>query len=420
MPICILARSDLLFNTSLLIRGIHDIFKGNYAHLCLVVSFLIHLAELLSACYTVAFTIQLYTAHRRSPPILSLLFIFVFSSIFCFTLCHRNTYVECHEELKLIWFMTDVLFSFVIPFSLILIYNIRIVNFIRKHLRSPISIQSTLMRKRQHSRSNDKIYNLDDTFDIDNNLTNSNGTCINTDENQNIETNFKQEDPTASVEIKHQRKRSSISSLFDRSHPDKSLSHSHFQPGFRPFVLSKLASHFKKNILSDSFSNPLSRKLSYQSNDKEFFSQTLARACQSIRVTRMLVLVSICFLILKAPAHLCVIALKIYTSVDASVFNDHNDIDLYLTTKKLTTCEVINYVSRNEINNLTKNDTILSLFQHDRIMRDPFAIHLFYVAILLTQSMAYASYSIIFFLYSFSGIAFRKSLRQFINTFTKR
>ncbi|CAM4792903.1 unnamed protein product [Rotaria magnacalcarata] len=106
-----LALSDLLFYTAFLIRGIHDIFKGNYAHLCLVVSFLSHLAELLSACYTVVFTIQRYTAvrypleaaaHRRSSPILSLLFIFVFSSIFCFTLCHRNIYVECHEELKLI------------------------------------------------------------------------------------------------------------------------------------------------------------------------------------------------------------------------------------------------------------------------------------------------------------------------------
>ncbi|CAF1517932.1 unnamed protein product [Rotaria magnacalcarata] len=88
------------------------------------------------------------------------------------------------------------------------------------------------------------------------------------------------------------------------------------------------------------------------------FSRTSARTCQSIRVTRMLVLVSTCFLILKAPAHLGVIALKIYTSIDAPVFNDHSGIDLYSTTKKLTTCEVINYVWRSEINNLTQNDTV--------------------------------------------------------------
>ncbi|CAF5139936.1 unnamed protein product, partial [Rotaria sp. Silwood1] len=209
--------------------------------------------------------------------------------------------------------------------------------------------------------------------------------------------------------------------LFDRIHVDKSLNHSNFQSGFRSFVSSKVTSHFNKNSnsLSDSLSSRFSRKSSYQSNDNELVSTKSTRTYQSIRVTRMLVLVSTCFLILNAPAHLCVIALKIYTSINVPVFNEQIEIDLYDPTKNLTSSEIANFASNNDIHNQTNNTTILSSFQHLGVIEDNIAIHLFYMAVLLTQLIAYASYSINFFLYSFSGVAFRTSLKQLLSTFQR-
>ncbi|CAF3102940.1 unnamed protein product, partial [Rotaria sp. Silwood2] len=78
-----------------------------------------------------------------------------------------------------------------------------------------------------------------------------------------------------------------------------------------------------------------------------------------------------------------------------------------------------NFVSNNEIHNQTNNKTILSSFQHDGIIEDQITIHVFYMAILLTQSIADVSYSVNFFLYSFSGIAFRINLKRSINTFQR-
>jgi len=213
---CFSALSDLLFNIALLIRGIHDIFKGDSYHLCIIISFLSHLAELLSACYTVSFTIQRYTAvryplkvaiDRRSSPIISLLIILILSSIFCFLLCHENVYVECHEELKLSWFIADALSSFIIPFFLIVIFNILIVNFIRKHSRSPISVQSTLLRKnKKHFKNNYKTYHHDETCITDNNtITNVMNSFVHCEENEIIELKTKK--------IDNQTHRASISSV---------------------------------------------------------------------------------------------------------------------------------------------------------------------------------------------------------------
>jgi hypothetical protein len=120
-----------------------------------MISFLSHLAELLSACFTVLFTIQRYTAvryplkavvHKGSSPIVLIFLIFFWSLIFCIALLHGNTYIDCHEELKLSWFIADALSSFIIPFSLILIFNICIINLIRKHAQSSIMSQSILLR----------------------------------------------------------------------------------------------------------------------------------------------------------------------------------------------------------------------------------------------------------------------------------
>jgi len=171
------------------------------------------------------------------------------------------------------------------------------------------------------------------------------------------------------------------------------------QSAFRLSVSSKPSSKYKRRSSYDSFTDRLSCKISSQSNENEVIARISTRTSQSIRVTRMLVLVSTCFLILNAPAHLCVIALKIYTitSIDTSIINEH-------------------------MNNITfiNGNSNMSLSQNEHIIEDQIAIHLFYMAVLLTQLIAYASYSINFFLYSFSGIAFRTNLRQLIKKFQRQ
>jgi hypothetical protein len=171
-----------------------------------MISFLSHLAELLSACYTVSFTIQRYAAvryplkaavGRRSSPIISLLIIFFLSALFCFVLSYQNLYVECHEELHLRWFIADALFSFVIPFFLILIFNIFIVNFIRKHSRSPISVQSTLVRKKKQEDKN----NYEPCLTDNNTITNPGSSFLPCDENENIELKNRKEDKIGNHEI---------------------------------------------------------------------------------------------------------------------------------------------------------------------------------------------------------------------------
>ena len=119
------------------------------------------------------------------------------------------------------------------------------------------------------------------------------------------------------------------------------------------------------------------------------FATITTRTSQSIRVTRMLVLVSSCFLILNAPAHICVIALKIYSTMDAPT-----SVDSFIPHHNETS-------------------TISSL-EHSATVEDDLTPHLLYMAVYFTQWIAYASYSINFFLYSFSGIAFRTSLRQLV------
>ncbi len=175
------------------------------------------------------------------------------------------------------------------------------------------------------------------------------------------------------------------------------------QPPFSPSVLSKPSSQNPRRLSHDSLIYRLSGKSSSPSNDTEVVTSISTRTSQSIRVTRMLVLVSTCFLILNAPAHLCVIALKIYTSINTPTSIEHiNQTNIVITNS-----------------NRTNNETLTSLLHSELILEDQITIHLFYMAVLLTQLIAYASYSINFFLYSFSGIAFRTSLRQLLEKFRR-
>ncbi|UJR25001.1 hypothetical protein I4U23_006362 [Adineta vaga] len=367
-----LALSDLLFNTVLLIRGIHDIFKGKSDRICLTISFLSHLAEVLSAYYTVSFTIQRYYAircpfeaavRRRSSPIVSLLVIFILSSIFCFHLSYYNRYEDCHEELDLNWFLADALISFVIPFILILIFNIMIVNYIRKHSYIPVSFQRTFFSKKKSS-------NLDDIYETETNT----GTVLTTA--------FSQIDGNEHFEMKPSNDSDRLSSL-KRANSETSSS---LPNRSRSDVLFKKNFYARRQISLDSFSTRTSK----QSNRNESISKLSTRSSQSLRVTRMLILVSSCFLLLNAPGHLFILTLKIYINLNSSLPNEHI------------------------IHNITSNQTIILLSQTETTItnNDQLAIHVLYTAILFTQLLAYASYSINFFLYSFSGIAFRTNLRQ--------
>lgn len=161
--------SDLVHNSALSIRVLHDLSKEKLISICVIIAFLSQLAELLSACYTVLFTIQRYLAvryplrvavHKRSSPFVIIFLIFLINFLFCFALSHASIYVDCHEELSLNWFIADALFSFIIPFSLILIFNIRIVHLIHQHAHSKISQQSILLRplKRRRQRHQSIVY----------------------------------------------------------------------------------------------------------------------------------------------------------------------------------------------------------------------------------------------------------------------
>lgn len=161
---------------------------------------------------------------------------------------------------------------------------------------------------------------------------------------------------------------------------------------YRLSVLSRPSSQQTRVTSNDPLTYRVSSKSFSSSTDNEILATISTRTSQSIRVTRMLVLVSTCFLILNAPAHICVIALKIYTLLDAPTSSDHHITML--------------------------NETSTSFDQPPEV-ENVLTPHLLYMAVCLTQWIAYASYSINFFLYSFSGIAFRTSLRQLVKKFRK-
>ncbi|CAF1114053.1 unnamed protein product [Adineta steineri] len=405
-----LALSDLLFNTALLIRVIHDMTKQKVDRLCIIISFLSHLAELLSALYTVSFTIQRYCAvrypfkaasQRRSSPIISLLLILLLSTLFCGFMSRNTLYIECHEELHLNWFIADALLSFIIPFFLILIFNILIMNYIRKHSRSPISIQSILIRKRKLSKNSYKAYNPEDTLELDYNpATNITAAYSHFDGNDNIEIKYPRKKQSL-AELENRIYRPSISSLLERANSETSSNFYRSPSRTRSKMLfKKRHSHPRKKSSNGSFTTRATKKFSYPSNDNELTSKVSTRASQSIRVTRMLVLVSTCFLILNAPAHLFAIATKIYTVIIERILTEQLNQNKDLKT---------------ELSIHSNATNTSSLLQYGTTHEDKLAIHILYMGVTLTHFVSYASYSINFFLYSFSGIAFRTSLGQLIN-----
>ncbi len=138
-----LALTDLLFNFTLVSRSINDLTKSNSDKLCRLLSFLSHLAELLSACFTAHFTAQRFIAVRFPLSVLIekkihlahylivSLFIII-DIIYSLALVKYNAYDSCQEELELGWFISDALLSFLIPFTIIIILNILIIFHLKK------------------------------------------------------------------------------------------------------------------------------------------------------------------------------------------------------------------------------------------------------------------------------------------------
>ena len=158
-----------------------------------------------------------------------------------------------------------------------------------------------------------------------------------------------------------------------------------------------------------SMESSFNERCSHPSLGGNFISSKYTHAAQSIRVTRMLVLVSSCFLILNAPAHIFLIVIKIHTSINTPVHSNHLELEYFQQTKNLTKQQLQQFVyidTSDQRVQLTDGDSNSS---GDQIM-----VHLLYIAILFAQLISYASYSMNFFLYSLSGMAFRTSLRQLL------
>lgn len=125
---------------------------------------------------------------------------------------------------------------------------------------------------------------------------------------------------------------------------------------------------------------------------------SLPRKSQSYRVTRMLIIVSTCFLLLNAPAHICTIGLKIYSIRNIiSINRDESSSTGYNQTLTI----------------IPKSSQSNENIDYENNMK---WAELSYVIVIITQHLAYASYSINFFLYSFCGMKFR---RELIRCFSK-
>jgi hypothetical protein len=134
-------------------------------------------------------------------------------------------------------------------------------------------------------------------------------------------------------------------------------------------------------------------------------SSSICSKSQSYRVTRMLIIVSTCFLLLNAPSHICTIGFKIYSLNQAILIDNSNEIPIQSQENfKQYNQTLLNNISFISIQNGISNDN-----NHLKW------IELFYILIIITQHIAYASYSINFFLYSCCGMKFRRELLRYVS-----
>ncbi|CAF0920950.1 unnamed protein product [Rotaria sp. Silwood1] len=354
-----LALTDLVFNFTLVSRCINDLTRSNNEQLCRLLSFLSHLAELLSACFTAQFTAQRFIAVRFPLSVfiekrihlihyLIVTLFIIFGISYCLLLVKTNAYDNCHEELELNWFISDALLSFLIPFTIIIILNILIIFYLKKRFQNNQQYRFTKRQQQSEMIPLDILKVSSSRYEI----------TVNTKFQANIYDN---------INISNSRS----SNLQNQSHTDLPTMHGRVR----------------------------SLELLHR-------SPTVCFKSQSYRVTRMLILVSTCFLLFNAPAHICTIGLKIYTLKQTIFINDVNETVTNLNDNFKQYNETSSTLSNNiDFSHTTKdtseqNDTI----NHLKWMK------LFYIMTIITQHISYTSYSINFFLYSFCGMKFRREL----------
>jgi hypothetical protein len=133
---------------------------------------------------------------------------------------------------------------------------------------------------------------------------------------------------------------------------------------------------------------------------------------QSHRVTRMLILVSTCFLFLNAPSHICTISLKLYTLKRSQSLNiPHQTSFDQLNISDISTSTIKE--------NLNFIDTTSATYTQNPSKIKLKFFHIFYIILITSQHIAYLSYSINFFLYSFCGMKFRRELTKFLSHYGK-
>jgi hypothetical protein len=176
--------------------------------------------------------------------------------------------------------------------------------------------------------------------------------------------------------------------------------------------------------------NPMARSSSSESHSvrllervsmrNDLVSRNSSRTTQSMRVTRMLVLVSTCFLLLNAPAHFLTIGSNIYSKVHMRSHQELHERISSVHHPNPTNEPLKSSAPLDDLSADSKNVSMPSSLMHEADdTDDQLAIHFVFLALLFAQWISYASYSINFFLYCFSGVVFRTGLRQWIQKLRK-
>lgn len=120
----------------------------------------------------------------------------------------------------------------------------------------------------------------------------------------------------------------------------------------------------------------------------------------------MLIIVSTCFLLFNAPAHICSIGVKIYTidqasNADKFIISSSNSAENRKQNEQ-TASNVpipIDIVDQDIQMSRSRSSTVKQKW-----------MQYLYLMLVITQHLSYTSYSMNFFLYSFCGMKFRREL----------
>ena len=377
--VCV-ASTDLLFNLSLVSRCIIDLTLSMSIYFCQLLAFVSHLAELLSACFTVHFTVQRFTAVRFPLSVFieknihllhyCIVSLFVITGVtYCYMLVKLNGYDDCQEDLGLGWFLSDALSSFVIPFIIIATLNFLIIFHLRKTCRDKEQLSFTKRPKTGYAALNPrKKYSI--SYDSS--------------------SHSKYSDHSSGLNMKV------------IIYPRKSTSLYVYVHVAFIFLVSLQASMYQVSSSTETNDHFLSVG-NIRSRTASIRSTTRYHA-QSHRVTRMLILVSTCFLLLNAPSHICSISLELYTLRKSATRTINNS--------SVIPMDYFNHSNETKFENSSVSRGILP-------RRQVTFLQIFYIILIISKHIAYLSYSINFFLYSFCGMKFRGELMKFLTRYRK-